>query len=82
MFKDKNTKRTRKRGNTMRNVIKNAQEGKKIVRKRPGLDLSTGELKQLYEIFDGQDEIYNGLWDAITCAYDMGLAVGMRNAKR
>lgn len=66
----------------MRNVIKNAQEGKKIVRKRPGLDLSKGELEQLYEIFNKQEHVYNGLWDAITCAYDMGLAVGMRNAKR
>lgn len=65
----------------MRNVEKQAEQGRNIVRKNDKLDLYGQELRTLIEKpleTRGSNDIY----DAVVKAYYMGLAVGMRNGRK
>lgn len=60
----------------MRNMKKQADQGAEIVRRRPALDLSAGDLLQLYNLSKAEDPLA-----AICAAYLAGLASGIRNAR-
>lgn len=65
----------------MRNVEKQAEQGRNIVRQNNKLDLYGSELTVLLErplATRGSNDIY----DAVVNAYYMGLAVGMRNGRK
>ena len=70
----------------MRNTQKQAEQGRDIIKKHNRIDLSTMELNQLLRninddpLIDGNmlSQIYN----AITEAFYMGVAVGARNSSR
>ncbi len=65
----------------MRNVEKQAEQGRNIVRQNDKLDLYGSELTVLLErplATRGSNDIY----DAVVNAYYMGLAVGMRNGRK
>lgn len=66
----------------MRDIKKQAQQGRELLEKNSRLDLSAGELDQFYDSFD-QILKEKGLTDAIFHtvgdAFKMGLAVGARN---
>ena len=70
----------------MRNTQKQAEQGINIIKKNNRIDLSTKELNQLLRnikdepLMDGNmlTQIYN----AITEAFYMGVAVGARNSSR
>lgn len=69
----------------MRNVKKTIDQGHEIIKKRNNLDLNILEMEFFYDGFQDtakETGIYNALWDVISGAYLMGLAVGMRNAKK
>lgn len=64
-----------------RNVEKQAEQGRNIVRQNDKLDLYGSELTVLLErplATRGSNDIY----DAVVKAYHMGLAVGMRNGRK
>lgn len=63
----------------MRNIEKNIEQGRAIVRKRPGLDLSIGELEKLMEIAR-QEPPGNELFRAVSDAFLCGIAIASRNA--
>lgn len=76
-------RKTRKRGNNMRDVKKTANKGRAIIKKRNRLDLTNDELNQFYEAFNekaSKNGVCNALLNTIDDAYKMGIAVGMRNA--
>lgn len=60
----------------MRNVIKQANEGKKNIANR--YDLSLGEVEQLCDMFKGNAEIAD-LYDVIGNAFYMGYNVGCKH---
>ena len=68
---------------TMRNIDKNIEQGNEIIRKHKRADLSISELYYFYENFKKSAEekgTANGLFDLISDAFYMGVAVGARNA--
>lgn len=68
----------------MRNVLQQAEKGRKVLEKHPNADLSVGELHQFFSAFEEtakEKGSHNALWDAIDNAFYMGVAVGARNAK-
>lgn len=69
----------------MRNVTANIEKGTEIIKTRQGLDLSISETDVLFNSFQdraAQAGYLNALFDTIYNSYKMGLAVGMRNAKK
>ena len=65
----------------MRNVAKQAEQGRNIVRKNDRLDLYGQELHALLDKSIATKDT-NDIFDAVVNAYYMGLAVGTRNGKR
>lgn len=72
------------RSKNMRDVRKQAEQGKKIIRKHEKADLSVSKIHQLVDIFkDTQDDtnsVLEGVYEAVVNAFLMGVAVGSRNA--
>lgn len=70
----------------MRDVRKQAEQGQKIMKKHEQTDLKVSEICQIIDIFnETKDDLNNtseGLFEAITTAFLMGVAVGDRNARR
>lgn len=64
----------------MRNIEKNIEQGREILQARPQMDLSYYELLEIMKLAKERPE--DELWNAISYAYKMGVAVGMRNGKR
>ena len=67
----------------MRNVKKQAQEGRKIIRKKDRIDLSYDEMKQILDTFAEKQKTvgtFDALWETVSDAFLMGIAVGHRNA--
>ena len=65
----------------MRNVEKQAAQGRNIVRANDKLDLYGSELHVLLDKPIATRN-YNDIYDAVVDAYYMGLAVGMRNGRK
>lgn len=65
----------------MRNVAKQAEQGRNIVRKNEKLDLYGQELHALLDKSIVTKDT-NDIYDAVVNAYYMGLAVGVRNGLR
>lgn len=66
----------------MRDIKKQAQQGRAIIRKHDRADLTVGELRRICDDFTAAAEkqgVYNALIDAVTNSYYMGVAVGSRN---
>lgn len=67
----------------MRDLKKQAQQGREIIRKYKRADLSVSDLRKICDDFTAtaeKDGIYNALMDAVADCYYMGVAVGSRNA--
>ena len=65
-----------------RDVLQQAEKGRKVLEKHPNADLSISELNQFFTAFDETAKVkgyYDALWDAIGNAFKMGVAVGARN---
>ena len=68
-----------------RNMMKAEEQGREIIRKRPALDMTVGELYYLYKTFFNdrkEHSLADALFYLISRVYLTGLAVGMRNANR
>ena len=65
----------------MRNVIKQAEQGRELVRKHIQTDLTVGEVQQLYDLYKQAPTPADGIYDLIGNAFYMGYAVGHRSAK-
>lgn len=65
----------------MRNVAKQAEQGRNIVRKNDRLDLYAQELHALLDKSIATKDT-NDIYDAVVNAYYMGLAVGVRNGRK
>lgn len=68
----------------MRDIPKNVEAGKALVKKSERLDMTANELKAFTDGFEerAKTSINEAIWEAVVNAYYMGLAVGNRNAKR
>ena len=65
-----------------RDVLQQAEKGRKILEKHPNADLSLSEVDQFFTAFDETAKVkgyYDALWYAIGNAFKMGVAVGARN---
>lgn len=65
-----------------RDVLQQAEKGRKVLEKHPNADLSIGELHQFFTAFEETAKVkgcYDALWDAVGNAFKMGCAVGARN---
>ena len=66
-----------------RNIQNHINEGRKITKDRPGLDLN---MPEVIELIKRADSAYpsrgDALFNAISEAYLTGLSVGMRNASK
>lgn len=60
----------------MRNMRKQSEIGNEIIRRRPALDMSAGDLMQLNNLAKDEDVLA-----ALIAAYLAGLASGIRNAR-
>ena len=65
----------------MKDMKKQALQGKEIVKECKSLDLTGQEAAQLCALYRGESGI-DELWDAITTAYYAGLATGTRHGLR
>lgn len=66
----------------MRNAVKQARIGQNMI--KDNQDLAIFELKQIFNIYDStakSDGHLEGLWNAVSTAYYMGYAVGVRTSK-
>lgn len=80
-----NTYHGKEKEHMKRNVEKTIKQGKRIIETRNNLDMNTSELIFFFNNFNktaNETGVYNALWDAVVGAYKMGLAVGMRNARK
>jgi len=68
----------------MRDIPKNVEAGRALVRKHNRLDLTGNELKAFTDGFNekAKTSTNEAIWEAVVNAYYMGLAVGNRSAKR
>ena len=70
----------------MRDVRKQAEQGQKIMKNNERTNLRVSEICQIIDIFNETKDDLNstseGLFEAITTAFLMGVAVGDRNARR
>ncbi len=67
----------------MRDIKKQAQQGRAVIRKHNRADLTVSELRRICDDFTAaaeQQGVYNALIDAVANSYYMGVAVGSRNA--
>lgn len=64
-----------------RNVQKQAEIGRQIIRKHPRADMTASEMQQLFAPLMEKKCDYDTVWDVITTAYLMGIAVGNRIEK-
>jgi RNAse (barnase) inhibitor barstar len=65
----------------MKNMSKQAQQGRAIVQKSQALDLTANEAAQIFKMYKGGCTL-DALWDVITTAYYSGIATGTRHGKR
>jgi len=66
----------------MRNVTATIEKGKAALRNNWRLDISAEELQVFFDNFRETTEktgIYEAIWETVTSAYEMGLAVGIKN---
>lgn len=69
----------------MRNVTATINKGDTAIKNNWRLDLSMNEMQVFFDHFNDTAEkshISNAIWETVAGAYKMGLAVGMRNAKK
>lgn len=67
----------------MRDVKKQAEQGSAFLAKHERADLSMNELMQFYTNYEAKNKEsghFDALWDVISDAFKMGVAVGARNA--
>ena len=65
----------------MKDMKKQAAEGRAIIRKFDALDLTADEANQLFNLYKG-GQTFDALLDVITAAYYSGIATGTRHGKR
>lgn len=63
-----------------RDVRKQAEQGRKMLNK--SRDLSATELRRLFNIAASNDNLSNGIIDAVVTAYFMGAATGIRQGQQ
>jgi hypothetical protein len=66
-----------------RDIKKQMDQGRTIIRRHPAADLRASELLQFVEMHDRKEAEAgnrNGLYELIEAAFLMGVAVGARNA--
>lgn len=69
----------------MRNVTAQIEKGTTAIKNNRRLDMSANELQAFFDNFETTAKttgIYNAIWDTVTTAYKMGLAVGLHNGKK
>ena len=71
-----------KGANHMKNMSKQAQQGRAIATACPAIDITAGELDQIFKLYKGGGCTLDALWDVITTAYYSGIATGARHGKR
>ena len=65
----------------MRDIHKQAEQGRAILEKHPKANLTTAEVLEFYKIFRDDESADGGLVGVIAAAFEMGVAVGARNSK-
>ncbi|MBR3361803.1 MAG: hypothetical protein IKG39_10740 [Lachnospiraceae bacterium] len=67
----------------MRNIEKQAEQGKAFFNQHPKADLTVKELRYMIDEFttEGKENLTKAAYNAITKAFYMGVAVGSRNNK-
>lgn len=65
----------------MKDMKKQAQQGRAIIRQFDALDLTVDEASQLFTMYKGGATL-DALLDVITAAYYSGIATGTRHGKR
>lgn len=66
-----------------RNIFKQSAQGEKFLQKHYRLELSVDEMHQFFDAFNTTEQergSYAAVWETIARAYQMGIAVGRRNA--
>lgn len=69
----------------MRNIIETAEQGSNILKDHPRANLVLSEVDQFYELFKGHAKekgTTEAMLKVMAAAFDMGVAVGYRNAKK
>lgn len=66
----------------MKDMKKQAAEGRAIIRKFDALDLTADEANQLFNLYKRGGQTFDALLDVITAAYYSGIATGTRHGKR
>ena len=65
----------------MRDIYKQAEQGRAILEKHPRAHLTTSEIYEFYKIYNDKESPVGGLVGVIATAFEMGCAVGARNSK-
>jgi vacuolar-type H+-ATPase subunit D/Vma8 len=63
----------------MRDVRKQAEQGKKLLSERR--ELTFGELQQFFKHYAERENPNDGLWEVIADAFYMGVATGIRQER-
>lgn len=66
-----------------RNIQKQAEQGREVVRKHPRIDMTVDELFDFVALFDSTiketENLSAGIYEVVSSAFYMGIAVGNRN---
>ena len=69
----------------MRNVTAQIEKGTAAIKNNWRLDMSANEMQAFYDSFKATTEkagISDAIWETVSRAYKMGLAVGLHNSQK